>query len=71
MPINFVILDMIEDSHTQVILGTPFLAIEGCKIDVKEGKLTFDVGEYQAEFDLFKDFESFPSALSCCRCEVC
>jgi len=44
VPIDFVVLDMAEDSHTQIILGRPFLATAGCKIDVKEGKLTFDVG---------------------------
>ena len=44
MPIDFMILDIAEDSHTQLILGRPFLAITGCKIYVKEGKLTFDMG---------------------------
>jgi len=44
VPIDLVVLDMAEDSRTQIILGRPFLATAGCKIDVKEGKLTFDVG---------------------------
>jgi len=38
MSINFVILDMAEDFRTQIILGRPFLATAGCKIDVKRGK---------------------------------
>jgi len=42
----------------------------GYKIDVKEGKLTFDVGEHHVEFGLFKDFESSSSTFSCCGCEV-
>ena len=41
MPILFVMLDMAEDSCTQIILGRPFLATARCKIDVKEEKLTF------------------------------
>ena len=41
MPIDFVVLDMDEDYRTQIILGRPFLATIGCKIDVKEGTLTF------------------------------
>jgi len=61
---------MAEDSCTQIILGRPFLATVGCKIDVKEGKLTFDVGEHHVEFGLFKDFESSPPTFSCCGCEV-
>jgi len=44
VPIDFVILDMAEDSSTQINLVRPFVAIAGCKIDVKEGKITFDVG---------------------------
>ena len=39
MPIDLVVLDMVEDSRTQIILGRSFLATAGCKIDVKEGKL--------------------------------
>jgi len=64
VPIDFVILDMAEDFRTQIILGGPFLATAGCKIDVKEGKLTFDVGKHHAEFGLFKDFEPSPSTHS-------
>jgi len=45
VPIDFVILDMAKDSRTQIILGRPFLATTGCKIDVKEGKITFDMAE--------------------------
>ena len=70
VPIDFVILDMVEDSCTQIILGRAFLATVGCKIDVKKMKLTFDVAEKHAEFGLFKDLESSPSTFSCCGCEV-
>ena len=70
VPIDYVVLDMANDSHTQIILGRPFLATAGCKIDVKEGKLTFDVREHHAEFGLFKDFEFSPSTFSCCGCQI-
>jgi len=50
VPINFMLLDMAEDPRTQIILGRPFLATARCTIDVKEGKLTFDMGEHHAEF---------------------
>ena len=65
VPIDFVVLDISEYPHTQIILGRPFLATAGCKIHVKEGKLTFDVGEHHPEFGLFKDFEFSPSTFSC------
>jgi len=63
------VLDMAEDSLTQIILGRPFLATAGCKIDVKEGKLTFDVGEHHVEFGLFKDLES-SSTFTYCGCDT-
>jgi len=31
--VDFVILGMVEDARTQIILGRPFLATMGCKID--------------------------------------
>jgi len=68
--IDFVALHMAEDPWTQIILGRTFLATARCKIDVKEGKLTFDVGEPHAEFGLFKGFEFSPSTFSCCGCEI-
>ena len=40
VPIDFVVLDMAEDCRTQIILGRPFLATAGCKIDVQKGRLT-------------------------------
>jgi len=70
MPIDFAILDTVDDSCPQIILGRPFLVTTGCKIDVKEGKLISDVGEHHAEFGLFKDFESSPPTFACCGCEV-
>jgi len=44
MPVDFVILEMEEDMCTPIILGRLFLATAGCRIDVKNGKLSFDVG---------------------------
>jgi len=54
---DFVIPDMAEDARTQINLERPFSATTGCKINVKEGKLTFDAGEH-AKFGLFNDHES-------------
>jgi len=70
VPIDLVVVDMAEDSRTKIILGRPFLATVGCKVDVKEEKLAFDMGKHHVEFGLFKDFESYPFTLPCCGCEV-
>ncbi|XP_071924932.1 uncharacterized protein [Coffea arabica] len=45
IPVNFVVLDMEEDVSMPIILGRPFLATAGTIIDVKNGKLKFQVGE--------------------------
>ena len=42
--VEFIILDITEDTRTQFILRRPFMAIVGCKIDVKKGMVTFDWG---------------------------
>ena len=39
VPVDFIILEMEEDTRTPIILGRPFLATAGCHIDVKNGKL--------------------------------
>ena len=54
VPIDFMILEMEEDTCTPVILGRPFLAAAECPRDVKNGKLSFDVGDDHVEFNLFK-----------------
>jgi len=40
--------------RSPIILGRPFLATARCRIDVKNGKLYFDVGDDHMEFNLFK-----------------
>jgi len=61
---------MAEDCRTQIILGRPFLATAGCKIDVQKGRLTFDVGEHHAEFGLFENVEPLSTTFSCYGCEI-
>ncbi|XP_058784158.1 uncharacterized protein LOC131658927 [Vicia villosa] len=52
IPTDFIIMDIKEDFNTPIILGKPFLATAGAIIDVKKGKLTFEVGEEKVEFIL-------------------
>jgi len=58
--VDFVILEMEEDMRTLIILGRPFLATAGYRIDVKNGKLSFDVRDEHMEFSMFKTYK-FPS----------
>ena len=49
-------MDIKEDINTPIILGRPFLATVGAIIDVKRGKLTFEVGEEKVEFFLHNSY---------------
>ncbi|XP_058774677.1 uncharacterized protein LOC131648958 [Vicia villosa] len=54
IPIDFIIMDIKEDVNTPIILGRPFLATAGAIINVKKGKLTFEVGKEKVEFILIQ-----------------
>ncbi|XP_021726672.1 uncharacterized protein LOC110693827 [Chenopodium quinoa] len=43
IPVDFVVLDMDEDSTIPIILGRPFLATSGAMIDVKSAKITLKI----------------------------
>ncbi|GJZ14216.1 DNA-directed DNA polymerase [Tanacetum coccineum] len=52
LPIDFVILDMQEDSRNPIILGRPFLATARAMIDVFNKKITLWVGSEEVIFDV-------------------
>lgn len=59
-------MDIKEDFHIPIILGRPFLAIVEAIIDVKKGRLTFEVGEEKVEFLLAKFMQAPTIDKSCC-----
>ncbi|XP_042448957.1 uncharacterized protein LOC122033867 [Zingiber officinale] len=52
IPIDFVVLDLEEDTKIPIILGRPFLVIAGVIIDVKNYKLSLVIGKERLEYDL-------------------
>ncbi|GKA08899.1 reverse transcriptase domain-containing protein [Tanacetum coccineum] len=52
LPIDFVILDMPEDSRVPIILGRPFLATAQAMTDVFNKKITLRVGDDEVIFDV-------------------
>ncbi|XP_050908939.1 uncharacterized protein LOC127122684 [Lathyrus oleraceus] len=50
--VDFVIMEIDKDYQIPIILGRPFLSTERPIIDVKRGKLTFEVGEEKIKFIL-------------------
>ncbi|XP_074315885.1 uncharacterized protein LOC141652167 [Silene latifolia] len=52
IPVDFIVLDMAEDTQILIILGRPFLHTAGAIIDVKQGRLTLEVGDDKVTFNL-------------------
>jgi len=63
-------MEMEEDSHIPIILGRPFLATAGAMIDVKNGKLSFQVGDEKVEFCPPQSMASPSSDDTCCRVDI-
>ncbi|XP_021727223.1 DNA damage-inducible protein 1-like [Chenopodium quinoa] len=52
IPCDFVVMEMEEDANVPIILGRPFLATAGAIIDMKNGKVTFEVGDEKLKYSL-------------------
>ncbi|XP_020266173.1 uncharacterized protein LOC109841631 [Asparagus officinalis] len=50
--VDFVILEIEEDSNILIILGRPFLATTGATINVKNERFSLNIGGEMVEFDL-------------------
>ncbi|GJS66939.1 DNA-directed DNA polymerase [Tanacetum coccineum] len=61
LPIDFVILDMPENSRISIILGRPFLAIGRAMIDVFNKKITLKVGDDEVIFDMDQSMKRPPT----------
>ena len=57
-PVDFIILDMEEDSKVPLLLGRPFLATGAALIDMQKGVLTLRVGEEAADFNLLQSLKN-------------
>ncbi|XP_057248258.1 uncharacterized protein LOC130590231 [Beta vulgaris subsp. vulgaris] len=58
IPCDFVVMEMKEDAQVPIILGRPFLATAGAIIDMKKGKITFEVGDEKMEYTLTNSMTS-------------
>ncbi|GJR12975.1 reverse transcriptase domain-containing protein [Tanacetum coccineum] len=57
-PVDFIILDMLEDVKVPLILGRPFLSIAHAKIDAFKRKITLRVGDDKITFKTNKPASS-------------
>ena len=56
-PVDFVIMQMEEDTQIPSLLRRPFLAIGGALIDVQKGELTLRVGDEAVQFNINRSLE--------------
>ena len=54
---DFVVMDMEEDTQVPLLLGRPFLATRATLIDVKKGELTLRMGEEAVHFNQNKSLK--------------
>ncbi|XP_074291765.1 uncharacterized protein LOC141618560 [Silene latifolia] len=57
IPVDFIVMDMAEDSQVPIILGRPFLHTTGALIDVKDGSLTLRFRDDTIKFVLDNAFK--------------
>jgi hypothetical protein len=70
IPIDFVVIEMDEDPDTRLIFGRPFLNMADTQIDVRRGKLTFEIGKEKVEFDIFKALKYPANYGNFCRVDM-
>jgi len=68
IPGDFIVVDIDEDSQVPILLGRPFLAIAGAIIDVKGGRIVFQVSDEMVGFEI-DDLNKDPIDYSCCMIE--
>ena len=56
-PVDFVIMQMEEDTQVPLLLGRRFLATGGALIDVQKGELTLRVGDEAVQFNINRILE--------------
>jgi len=53
-PVNFVVMDIEEDSEIPLILGRPFMLTANCVVDMGKKKLEMGIDNQKINFDLFE-----------------
>jgi len=59
------VVDFDEDPQVPILIGRPFLATAGAIIDVKNGRIIFEVSDERVGFEIAHIMEN-PVVCSCC-----
>ena len=57
--VDFIVMDMEEDTQVPLLLGRLFLATGAALIDVKKGELTLRVGDEAVHFNMIQSLKQF------------
>ena len=66
-PMDFVVMNMEEDTQVPLLLGRPFLGTRAALIDVKKGELTLRVGKEAVHFNLNKSLKQSECESTDCK----
>ncbi|KAI4315975.1 hypothetical protein L6164_023996 [Bauhinia variegata] len=69
-PVDFVVLDIEEDTEIPLILGRPFLATGRAIIDMATGELKLRVNDEHVTFNIFDSMKHIPDNDSCFRIDI-
>jgi len=69
-PVDFVIMDIEEDSNIPLILGHPFMLIEKCVVDMENENLEMIVEDQKATFNLFEAIKHPSDNKTCFKVEA-
>ncbi|XP_021718792.1 uncharacterized protein LOC110686475 [Chenopodium quinoa] len=70
IPCDFVVMEMEEDAYVPIILCRPFLSNAGTIIDMKNGKITFEVGYEKMEYSLLNAMGTPSMGETICQVDV-
>ncbi|XP_014620185.1 uncharacterized protein LOC114378785 [Glycine soja] len=68
-PVDFVIMDIEEDTDIPLILGRPFMLTANCVVDMGNGNLELSIDNQKITFDLFKAMKYPQEGWKCFRME--
>ena len=69
IPTDFMVVDIEEDPDVPILLGRPFLSTAGAIIDVKNGRIVFQVSDEMVRFEM-ENVMKGPALYSCCMIDV-
>ena len=69
-PVDFMVMDIEEDSDIHLILGHPFMSTASCVVDMGKRKLQMAIEDQQISFNMFHEEKTLPDQNVCLKVNV-